>query len=199
VKIKPMLGDWEVPRIAHIEALDRRDFVELEIPGRVGSLFQDLNSAPTRVAIRGSLLGDENRDALLTAVRGKFLAGQPVTFVADIVTATELQYVVIETMHFEESGARPDETSYLLVLKESPPPPPPPDPFGGLDSGLLDAAAGLVDAVGGALDAIDALANVPDFTDPTKPLSGTLDGVQAVLARLGDITGSLGELFGTPE
>jgi hypothetical protein len=199
MKIKPMLGDWEVPRIAHIEALDRRDFVELEIPGRVGSLFQDLNSAPTRVAIRGSLLGDENRDTLLEAVRGKFRAGEPVTFVADIVTATELQYVVIETMHFEESGTQPDETTYLLVLKESPPPPPPPDPFGGLDSGLLDAAAGLVDAVGSALDAIDALANVPDFTDPTAPLSGTLAGVEAVLAQLGGISGSLGELFGTSE
>jgi hypothetical protein len=193
-----MLGDWEVPRIAHIEALDRRDFVELEIPGRVGSLFQDLNSAPTRVAIRGSLHGDESRDALLETLRGKFLAGEPVTFVADIVTATQLQYVVIESMRFEESGVRPDEVSYSIVLKESPPPPPPPDPFGGLDSGLLDAAAGLVDAVGSALDAIDALAGVPDFTDPTTPLSGTLSGVEAALSQLGNITGSLNELFGEP-
>jgi hypothetical protein len=198
VKIKPMLGDWEVPRIAHIEALDRRDFVELEIPGRVGSLFQDLNSAPTRVAICGSLHGDEARDTLLETLRGKFLAGEPVTFVADIVTATQLQYVVIESMRFEENGARPDEVSYSIVLKESPPPPPPPDPFGGLDSGLLDAAAGLVDAVGGALDAIDALASVPDFTDPTTPLSGTLSGVEAALSQLGDITGSLNDLFGEP-
>jgi hypothetical protein len=196
VKIKPMLGDWEVPRIAHIEALDRRDFVELEIPGRVGSLFQDLNSAPTRVAICGSLHGDEARDTLLETLRGKFLAGEPVTFVADIVTATQLQYVVIESMRFEENGARPDEVSYSIVLKESPPPPPPPDPFGGLDSGLLDAASGLMDAVGSALDAIDALANVPDFTDPTAPLSGTLSGVEAALAQLGDITGSLDSLFG---
>ena len=196
MKIKPMLGDWEVPRIAHIEALDRRDFVELEIPGRVGSLFQDLNSAPTRVAICGSLHGDESRDTLLETLRGKFLAGEPVTFVADIVTATQLQYVVIESMRFEENGARPDEVSYSIVLKESPPPPPPPDPLGGLDSGLLDAAAGLVDAVGGALDAIDALASVPDFTDPTTPLSGTLSGVESALSQLGGITDSLNELFG---
>src|SRR5690606_2559120 len=107
MRVKPMLGDWEVMRIASIHALERRTWVELTVPGRVGSLFHDLNTAPTRIAIRGSLQGDEAKDAFLAAVREQFRAGEPVTFVGDIVTATEVQYVIIETLEFEERGDRP--------------------------------------------------------------------------------------------
>lgn len=196
MKVKPMLGDWEIPNIAAIDSLERRRFAELEIPGRVGSLFQDLSSAPTRLAIAGSLFGDENRDAFLQAVRDKFQAGEPVTFVADIVTATQVQYVVVEELRFQESGLAPDETEYRIVLREAPPPPPPPDPLGGLDAGLLDQAGGLLDSVAGALDALDALGNVPELRDPTPPLQGTLDGVKSALGGLGDVTGKLGALFG---
>jgi hypothetical protein len=162
----------------------------------VGSLFQDMNAAPTRIAIRGSLFGDEKRDEFLGKVRERFRAGEPVTFVADIITATEVQYVLIETMHFAESGELPDETSYFLVLRESPPPPPPPDPLGGLDAGLLDAAGDLLDTVTGALDALDALANLPELQDPTPPLEGVIDGVSSALEGLGGVTSAISDLFG---
>ena len=121
MNVKPMLGDWEIPRIASINTLERRAFVEMPVPGRVGSLFQDLNTTPTRIAISGSLYGDEARNAFLEELRGKFRQGVPVTFVADIVTATEVQYVIIETLRFQESGTKPDQIDYFMVLQESPP------------------------------------------------------------------------------
>ncbi len=197
--VKPVLGDWEIPRIAAIQTLENRSFVELAVPGQVGSLFQDMNTTPTRIAITGSLFGDETRNAFLEEVRGKFREGEPITFVADIVTATEIQYVIIETLQFEENGNRPDQIDYLVILKESPPPPPPPSPLGGLDSGLLDQAGALVDTVSGALDVIDSLGNIPNISDPTPPLKGILDGVSSGLEGLNGITGSLNELFGESE
>jgi hypothetical protein len=195
VKVKPVLGSWEIPRIESIRTLERRSFVELPVPGRAASLYQDLNTEPTRIAITGSLYGDEARDEFLEEVRGRFREGEPLTFVADIVTATEVQYVVVEALAFDESGVRPDEIEYLIVLKESPPPPPPTDPLAGLDAGLLEDAAGFVDSIAGALDVIDAV-SVPDFSDPTPPLAGLLDQVGGALAPLGDVTGPLAELFG---
>jgi hypothetical protein len=198
VKVKPMLGDWEIPHIESIGSLERRELVELEVPGRAASLYQDLNAAPTRVVISGSLYGDEDRDSFLEEVRGKFGAGEPVTFVADIVTATEVQYVIVEAVAFRESGRRPDEIEYSIVLRESPPPPPPEDPLGGLDAGLLEDAAGFVDSVAGVLDAIDAM-SVPSFADPTPPLAGVLDGVGAALEGLDAVTGPLADLFGESE
>ena len=117
-------------------------FAEFEVPGRAGSLFQDLDAAPARVAISGSLYGDEDRDDFVEELRGKFRAGEPVTFVADILTATEVRYVIIEAMRLQESGVRPDQTDYLFVLRESPPPPPPPDPLGiDLDSWIRRTAS----------------------------------------------------------
>jgi hypothetical protein len=196
VKVKPLLGDWEIPNIAGLETLEKRELAELEVPGRVGSLFQDLNAAPTRIAIRGSLYGDERRDEFLSKVREQFRAGEPVTFVADILTATDVQYVLIETMQFAEAGETPDETSFLLLLRESPPPPPPPDPLGGLDTGLLEQAGALVDSVAGALEALDALANIPDIQDPTPPLNGVVDSAATAVSTIAGVGGALTELFG---
>jgi hypothetical protein len=199
VKVKPVLGDWEIPRIASIRTLERRSFAEFEVPGRAGSLFQDLDAAPARVAISGSLYGDEDRDGFVEELRGKFRAGEPVTFVADILTATEVRYVIIEAMRLQESGVRPDQTDYLFVLRESPPPPPPPDPLGGLDSGLLDQADGFLDSVTGALDVIDTLGTVPDIGNPVEPLSGLLDDFESATTDLPDVLGSLTSLLGEPE
>jgi hypothetical protein len=129
-------------------------------------------------------------------LRGKFHDGEPVTFVADIVTATEVQYVIIEILHFQESGTKPDQTDYLFVLRESPPPPPPPNPLGALDTGLLQQAGGFLDTVTGALDALDTLGSVPEIQDPTPPLRGVLDGVHSALEDLDGATGALEDLFG---
>jgi hypothetical protein len=198
VKVKPVLGDWEIPRIEAIASVEARSFVELPIPGKVGSLFQDMNSAPTRVRITGSLYGDEARDQFLEEVRGKFREGAPLTFVADIVNATEVQYVIIEALHFAERGTHPDQTAFDILIRESPPPPPP-DTFGGLDTSLLDQAAGLLDTVTGALDAIAALGNVPDFQDPTGPLSGALSGLTEATQGLDAALQPLKAIFGSAE
>ncbi|HEX6071214.1 MAG TPA: hypothetical protein VFZ18_15380 [Longimicrobiaceae bacterium] len=195
MRVKPMLGDWEVLRIASIHALEHRSWVELAVPGRVGSVFQDLNTTPTRIAIRGSLQKEEERDEFIEQVREKFRAGEPVTFVADILTATEVQYVIVETLRFEESGERPDELDYLVILRESPPPPPPPDPLGGIDTGLLDQAQGLVDAAAGALDAISALGSIPDFGDPTPPIRSAMDQVRTATTGVQEAAALLGGLF----
>jgi hypothetical protein len=199
VKVRPVLGSWEIPRIASIQTLERRAFAELAVPGRAGSLFQDLNTTPTRIAVSGSLYGDEARDEFLEELRGKFRDGEPVTFVADIVTATEVQYVIVEALRFQESGTKPDQTDYSFVLRESPPPPPPPNPLGELDAGLLDQAGGFLDTVTGALDVIGTLGSVPDFGDPTPPLRTTLDEVKSATDGLSGAVDTLNNLFGGSE
>jgi hypothetical protein len=196
VAVKPVLGDWEIPRVAMMRTAEARKFAELAVPGRQGSLFQDLNAEPTLVEIAGSLFADEERSEFLTTVREKFRAGEPVTFVADITEATDIQFVVIDSMRFEQRADHPDEVSYHLTLRESPPPPPPPDPLGGIDTSLLDEAAGFVEGVTDALDALDALANLPDFSDPTALLGGTLDQVTTALDQLGSVSSAITELFG---
>ncbi len=150
MRVKPMLGDWELPNVESIKTLEHRAFVELPVPGRNGSVFQDMSPDPARIIISGSLYGDEARDVFLQQVRGKFQAGEPVTFVADILTATDVQHVVIETLRFEESGARPDEVGFYIELRESPPPPPSANGAAAQDAGLMAEAGGFPDAASGA-------------------------------------------------
>ena len=73
-----------------------RRLARLSVPGLVGDLHHDLGSHSLAVEIDGSLHGDAERDDFLTTVREPFLAGDPLTFVADITTATELEQVLIE-------------------------------------------------------------------------------------------------------
>ncbi|MCP4115973.1 MAG: hypothetical protein GY737_11310 [Desulfobacteraceae bacterium] len=199
MNVKPVLGDWEIPHIQSIQSLEKRNFVELDIPGRVGSLFQDMNTGPARIAICGSLYGDETRNEFLGELRGKFREGEPVTFVGDIVTATEVQYVIIETLAFEENGLKPDQLDYRIILRESPPPPPPPDPLAELDTGLLDGAGDFLDMATGALDLIDSLGSVPDVTNPTPPLTSALDGLTSATSGLGDALSPLTDIFGSDD
>ncbi|ACR14312.1 hypothetical protein TERTU_3727 [Teredinibacter turnerae T7901] len=196
MNVKPVLGDWEIPHIQAMHSLEQRQFVELNVPGRAGSLFQDMNTRPTSIAISGSLYGDEPRNEFLEALRGKYRAGEPVTFVGDIVTATEVQYVIIESLQFSESGMQPDQLDYYIRIKESPPPPPPPDPFGALDTDLLDQAGGFLDSVTGALDVIDGLGNVPNIGDPTPQVRQAMDQVTEATAGLQDAATLLSGLFG---
>jgi hypothetical protein len=196
VAVKPVLGDWEIPRVALMRTEEVRKFVELPVPGRQGSLFQDLNAEPTVIEIGGSIFADEERNQFMQTVRDKFRAGEPATFVADITQATDIQFVVIDSMRFEQRADRPDEVFYHLLLRESPPPPPPPDPLGGIDAGLLDAAAGFVNGVTDALDALESLANLPDLSDPSALLGGTLDKVTSALGGLSDVSGAIIDLFG---
>lgn len=193
---KPMLGDWEVPRIQLIRTDEHRRLVELPVPGRAGGLLQDLNSAPAVVEIHGSLFADERTD-FLTSAREKFKAGEPLTFVADITEATEIQYVMIESLQVEESSRFAEQIDYRMTLRESPPPPPPPDLLGGIDDGLLDMAGDFIVGVTDVLDAIDALANVPDFSDPSALLGGALDDVTGAVGQLDDIGGLIEGLFGS--
>ena len=197
--VKPVLDDWEIPSIASIRTLEHREFVEFRVPGRVGSLFQDMNSQPTRIEIIGSIYGEDGRNTFLEDVRGKFQRGEPMTFVADIITATQIQYAIVEVLEFEENGLNPDQISYRIVLVESPPPPPPPDPFGGLDAGLLDQAGDFMDAVTGALDVIDALGNVPDFGNPTPEISQLIEGVQSAVGDPSALVSPLLDLFGSDD
>lgn len=198
MSVKPMLGDWEIPRVAFMRTDEARRFAEQPIPGRAGNVLQDLNAAPLVLEIAGSIFAEEERNEFLQSVREKFRAGEPLTFVADITAATDLQFVVVEAMRFEESATLPDQISYYLRLRESPPPPPPPNPLGALDTSLLDEAGAFIDDVGGVLDALDALANIPDFSDPSALLGGTLDGVTAALDNLAKLDGRLIDLFGSP-
>ncbi len=196
--IKPMLGDWEVTGITAIRAVERRRLARMGIPGLDGDLQQDLGHESLAVEIHGSLQGDPLRDAFLTAVRERHLAGEPLAFVADIVTATKLERVLVEECEVLESNDWADHVRYRLVLREYVEPPEPPTPVDELGADL-DADLDLLADLGlTGLELPDLLGSVPSLGDPVAPVKPALDGVRAATAGLGEAMGALTRIFTSP-
>jgi len=196
MSLTPMLGDFELPRVTRLETLETRDLLELPVPGRAGSLFQDLDRQPTRIVIEGSVFGEQAGLDFLAAVRAKYVAGEAMTFTSDIVNGTELQYVLLRQLHVQAEASAPDQIDYAVWLTESPPPPPPGGLLDGIDTGLLDDAAGMLGSAMGALDALAALGSVPELSDPTQALAGIVGQTGPAMARLGGIGAGLRDLLG---
>jgi hypothetical protein len=190
-----MIGEWEVNGIESIRALERRRIARLPVPGLLGDLQQDLGTSSLLVEIAGSLHGDTARDEMLEEIRSRFRAGEPVTFVADITTATELEEVVIEELEVSEVNEAADGFRYRVVLREYVEPPPPPAPFEDLGLDLL-GELDLLSSLG--LDGLELpglLASIPEIADPVEPVMGALDGLEESLQPLSGVLDGLRGAF----
>lgn len=197
MRARPIVGGWEIPRITEIRAQESRRLVRLPIPGLSGDLHQDLGRSALVVEIDGSLYGDEPRDAFLKELRQKFLLGEPVDFVADIVSESELEEVLIEALQLEESSETPDQFHYRIRLREYTEPPEPPDMGLGLDLQApdldLDIDLGL-----DLLDLPSLLAPLPEIGDLLQPLKPAAQGLHDALSGVGGILAKLNDLFDNP-
>lgn len=202
MRIKPMVGTYEVPGIQRIGTIEDRHLVEVSVPGLEGSYHQDLGSAPISIRIEGTLAGDEARDGFLEEVRDKFKTGDPIDFVADITTATEIDQVLISDLKVQEVAGRSDTFRYSIALTQyvEPPSTAPGSELGFGD--LTDLNVDLDLEAGDLFDVLqipDLLGSIPELKDPTPPLRETLDGVKSALEGLSGVTTSLNELFGESE
>src|SRR5579859_2670969 len=141
---KPMLGDIELQQVQKIDIDEDQVLAQQSIPALEGDFLQRLGRRATRVSLTGVLTGSEAGAGLKT-LQEKFRATEPLSFVADIATATKVDQVLIEEMGVRELTGKPERFEYALTLcefipppkpqQEPPPPqPPPPDP---VDTGTL--------------------------------------------------------------
>lgn len=194
--ITPMIGGWQPPRIERIAAVESRRLAVLPVPGLSGDLHQDLGRGALAVEIVGSLNTDDARDDFLKQVREKFLAGDPVDFVADIVKESELEQVLIERLEVEEAAGATDSFRYRIVLREYTEPPEPPAPSDDFGADLApDISA---DALSG-LDMLDLPAiagDIPPIPDLLAPVKPAADSLKQALSGAGGLLDPLKNLLG---
>ena len=196
MKVKPMIGEYEVPGIQRIGTVEGRALVEIPVPGLEGSYHQDLGSGAMTIVIEGTLAGDDPRDAFLESVRAAFNAGEPVDFVADIVTATSVEKVRIADLDVVERATSADGFGYVIALRQHVEPPPT-GPGADLGFGDLGDVMGDIAAEAGALlDAMQIPDMLPELADPTPPLTDVLEGLNSALAPIAGVSATLSDLFG---
>lgn len=196
MRVRPIIGGWSPPSIERIGAFESRRLAVLPVPGLSGDLHQDMGRGALAIEIVGSLATDDARDQFLKDVREKFLAGEPVDFVADIAKESELERVLIEELRMEEVAHDADMFRYRIVLREYTEPPEP--PAAGLDLGAdlgldLDALAEL------GLDALDLpalLGEVPQVGQILEPLKPAAEALKGAVSEAAGVLAPLGNLLG---
>ena len=153
--MRPMLDDLELPQVQEIATHDRRVLAEHKPPGMEGSLLQNMGREPGQIALWGVATGPEVLE-FVEQLDGKFKAGDPVAFTADIVADAEIEQMVIDDLHWQELAGKPERQAYVLTLREFIEPVEPED-ASGLDLDILDDALNIIDSLTVGLEALEQL------------------------------------------
>jgi hypothetical protein len=197
----PLLGDIALESVQHLEHSLDAGFAGSRIVGLEGELQQRAGRPSHEIRIAGVLFGDAtsaNLGTLQTAAQ----AGEELTFSADIVSALDLQKVVIRHLRAEQLAGTPSRARYEILLRESPPLPPPAEvsAFGGLDGfglgdlgidlgaleELAEAAGEIAEAVSAAVEAAGALQDIAGLVDGFDGVMEPLDGLIERSKTLGE-------------
>lgn len=142
--LRPMLGDIELQQVQRIDSDQDQLLVRHAVPALEGDFLQGLGRRATAFVLDGVLTGPEVADGI-TSLREKFHAAEPVSFAADIATATRIDQVLIEAMDVREIAGHALRFEYSFLLREFIPPPaprretpPPPPPPQELENGILE-------------------------------------------------------------
>ena len=129
-RITPMLGDLELQQVQQLDIEADQVLTEHDIPALEGNFYQPEGRRGSLITVSGVLTGvsieedDEANPATdLKALREKFKDAQPLSFVSDIISATDLDEVLIEDMEITEIAGKPNRFEYAFRLREYTPAP----------------------------------------------------------------------------
>lgn len=133
---RPMLDDVELQQVQQLRVKEEEVVCDQKVPALEGDLLEDLGRRAERIRVKGVVTGPHVQEQLKT-LGAKFRNGKPVPFIADIVSATKVQQVLVEEMQIRELAGKPERFEYDFSFvefltppkaKEEPPPAPPPPP-----------------------------------------------------------------------
>lgn len=167
--MRPMLDELELPRVQEIATRDRRVLAEHKPPGMAGSLLQNMGRRPSHLVLWGVATGPQALD-FVEQLDGKYRAGEPVSFTADIVVEAEIEEMVIDDLQWREVAGKPERFAYVLTLREYIEPVEPED-TSFLDEDILEDAQNLIDDLVGGLDiGFDFATGLERFAEPLSDL-----------------------------
>ena len=107
----------EIRNISYINIIDRRNIVELDIPGSQGNIIQDMGFDAIKVELFGEIMG-QNAITSIESLRDKYESNKPISFSSDITSIAEIIDVIIEYFYLEEVAGSPFKYKYYISLRE---------------------------------------------------------------------------------
>jgi len=194
------LGGISLKHLTQVAVRENARIAYHAVPGMSGDLAQTLGRPSVAVLLRGIFYGAPAGDEL-KQLRAAYLANQPVDFFAEAVGEGYFTQVLIAKLEVSQRAGYLDQFDYLCEVVEyvTPPEPAAANLFASINADLLNEATAFIDEAQNAIDQasqlVNLIANVPEFTDPLKPLSGILDDFgKVVTGELPKLT-SIAELF----
>ncbi len=113
--------------VSNVTVSEGRNFVEHTMPGRKGSIFQDMGRPAIKITIEGNISEDGIFYGLFRGGSNKIMleelhklcdAGKPVDFLCDMPALFGVSSVIIEGLEATEVKGRKHNYNYKLTLKE---------------------------------------------------------------------------------
>jgi hypothetical protein len=171
--MKPMLDDLVLPQVQVVRSYDKRMLAEHRATNMDGSFLQNMGRKPSCLMLAGIASGD---DALsfVEQLDDKFNAGEPVTFITDIIVDADIEQMLIDDFKLEELAGKPNRFAYVLTLREHIEPLEPED-VSALNSDILDDANSLLEDLVAGLDlGLSFPTGLEQFIEPLGSLLGRL-------------------------
>ena len=169
------LGNLTIEQLTHISVREVARIETHHVPGMAGSLSQVMGRPSVEVSFAGIVYGATPLDDL-QPLRDAYLAQEPLGFFTESVGEGYFTEVLIRSLAVSQRASYPNQFDFQCVVTEyvEPPEPAAADPFGGINSDLLDEATAFIDDVQNALEQVsqltDLLTGFSDFADPTSRL-----------------------------
>jgi protocatechuate 3,4-dioxygenase beta subunit len=125
--LKGLLGIGAYYSVNNVTISESRNFVEHTMPGRRGSVFQDMGRPAIKVTIEGNiaedgiyygLSGTGKNTIMLEELHKLCDAGNPVDFLCDMPALFGVSRVIIQELEATEVKGRKHNYNYKLTLKE---------------------------------------------------------------------------------
>lgn len=107
----------EVRTVKTMRTEDRRNIIELDIPGSSGNILQDMGSDSSRIIFTGEMTGKDSRNAL-EKLKNQYDNNKPTEFTSDISNLSDIDKVLIEELYIEQNAAKPNSFRYRTVVTE---------------------------------------------------------------------------------
>jgi hypothetical protein len=108
----------EIRSVSTIDVDDKRDVIEIRVPGAEGNALQDMGRRAIKIRVVGEVWGKTARTTL-ESLKEKSDGGEAVAFTSDLLAAAKVSNVIIERLVIDQSAGIPDRFKYTLFLKES--------------------------------------------------------------------------------